>query len=446
MKCVITTVGTSLFTNYNERCAFIKPHYDVLKKSLHREWNDQQVRILQIRNNRKFTQWISGHFADSCAEISSLMKIVESEQDDVQVRLLATDTVLSRLAAEMIAVQNIPHPVDGKTVSIQFDSIKDVINGLQVDNAELFEADGLQCLVQRLIDIQGNAGGGKHILNITGGYKGLIPYLTLIGQINKIPAFYLYEESEKIIKIPELPIQFDWVTQERFFSFCLAHKGIEKRGCQINDSEKSLVDGFGNFMIIADGRVKLNSMGKLLHSKIENDEIESRCVLGFMMEYKLIKYFNSNRYWSNGTTYSVVEKPSGKSSYNDEEIDLIIKESSGSNTNYIAIEVKSYNGRHAIKDQLQRQIHGFNGKKYPSEYHIILYRFLEYDQNIKKQLRDWFSDDVASVIQGLTHCSAHLALVYVDWMKYSVNQKGSQQNPYSGYLGADDPIDIEYIV
>lgn len=211
MGSIVTTVGASLFTNYledPEEPEFIKADYKAIKDSLHQEWDDKQARIRSIKNNPNFRSWISRNLKDSCAEIASLLKIIERQKEEVKIRLLATDTVPSRLAAELIMEQTILHPKTGERVPIEFYPKRDVIVGLRVDDAEVFQTDGLHNFIRRFIGL--NKQYGPLILNITGGYKSLIPYLTLVGQINEVLVMYKFEDSEALITIPQLPINFDW--------------------------------------------------------------------------------------------------------------------------------------------------------------------------------------------------------------------------------------------
>ncbi|MBN1928138.1 MAG: hypothetical protein JW764_01130 [Chlorobiaceae bacterium] len=203
----MTTVGASLFTNYLEVSDFIKADYKAIKDSLHQDWDNKQVRINSIKKHADFKNWISCNLKDSCAEIASLLKIIECQNEDVRIHLLATDTVLSRLAAELIMEQTIKHPVTGEEVTIDFYPKRDVITGLRIDNAEVFQTEGLHQFVKRFAGL--NSQYGPLILNVTGGYKGLIPYLTLIGQLHKVPVMYKFEESEALITIPQWPINFD---------------------------------------------------------------------------------------------------------------------------------------------------------------------------------------------------------------------------------------------
>jgi CRISPR/Cas system-associated protein Csm6 len=207
MSCIVTTVGASLFTNYLEKSDFIKADYKAIKDSLHQDWDNKQSRIGSIKKNADFKSWISRNIKDSCAEIASLLKIIETQKEDVRIRLLATDTILSRLAAELIIEQTITHPVSGEDVIVEFYPERDVIRGLRIDDAEVFETEGLHQFVKRFAGLDKQY--GPLILNITGGYKGLIPYLTLIAQLYNAPVMYKFEESEALITIPQWPINFD---------------------------------------------------------------------------------------------------------------------------------------------------------------------------------------------------------------------------------------------
>ncbi|MBF0453130.1 MAG: hypothetical protein HQK75_20685 [Candidatus Magnetomorum sp.] len=46
----------------------------------------------------------------------------------------------------------------------------------------------------------------------TGGYKALIPYLTIAGIIYKKPVYYIYEDSEVLLELPPPPLSVDITT------------------------------------------------------------------------------------------------------------------------------------------------------------------------------------------------------------------------------------------
>lgn len=52
---------------------------------------------------------------------------------------------------------------------------------------------------------------GEIYLNITGGYKALAPYLTLMGMAlgRHVTVFYQYEDSREVIELPTYPLAFD---------------------------------------------------------------------------------------------------------------------------------------------------------------------------------------------------------------------------------------------
>lgn len=51
---------------------------------------------------------------------------------------------------------------------------------------------------------------GEVYINITGGYKALLPYLTMIGMsLARVNVFYLFEDSPEIIMLPSYPLAFD---------------------------------------------------------------------------------------------------------------------------------------------------------------------------------------------------------------------------------------------
>ena len=82
---------------------------------------------------------------------------------------------------------------------------KDIIKRLQVKNKEIFIHEGLSNLVRRIENIAG--GYYKNVIfNISGGYKAVIPYLTLMAQINGCEMYYIFEDTDELIEIPPAPI------------------------------------------------------------------------------------------------------------------------------------------------------------------------------------------------------------------------------------------------
>lgn len=209
MKKVITTVGTSIFTNYLQEHDDIKEHYSYIEKKRHREWDACKDRLKQIK--KPVTEWACQN-RDASAEIKSLIKLYEMEKDNLDVYLLATDTVVSRLAAEIIK-----DVFDGSEgINIAFNEKQDVISGLQVEDYGTFVKTGSHQFVRKIINI---AGGffSDIVFNISGGYKGLIPFMTIMAQVNSCDVVYIYEESEALIKIPKTPIKIDYEFFDKYY-------------------------------------------------------------------------------------------------------------------------------------------------------------------------------------------------------------------------------------
>jgi CRISPR/Cas system-associated protein Csm6 len=114
-----------------------------------------------------------------------------------------------------------------------------VIDGLQVENGTEFASVGIKNLftfVSNKIENEG-VSYDEIIFNITGGYKGTIPYLTLFGMLyqekeikgKKIKSFsqYLFEQSKEIITLPNLPVAFDIFTWRNYRGFVRAMPHLE---------------------------------------------------------------------------------------------------------------------------------------------------------------------------------------------------------------------------
>ena len=218
MKRIITLVGTSLMTNYlaeNEDYVFKNQHerYRHLPAS---EYDLNKEDIIRIK--KKLTQFATNNIKAS-AEIKSLIKLSEELKDDLTVYLLASDTVNSRICAEVIQ-----GAINGN-FEVHFSS-SDIIRGLQVKDRKIFSESGMENLFRRIEEITGGYYGNT-IINITGGYKAAIPLLTIFFHINHIPAYYIFEDTDALMKIPLLPLSIDW---EIFETYSDIFWKVEKAG------------------------------------------------------------------------------------------------------------------------------------------------------------------------------------------------------------------------
>jgi putative CRISPR-associated protein (TIGR02619 family) len=207
MTVVVTPVGTSLFDNGSRNNSRIGDYYEAIKECPESEWENYSSYIEVLREES--TGFIKEAKASASAELQSIAKIQAELNDDIEVRLLASDTVASRLAAEILT-DKISRSILGNQVKkVEFDPEIDIIRGLQVKSTKDFSDRGMPNLMRRISQLD-----GRLAINITGGYKATVPYLTILGQIDQIPLFYTFEDSEEespdLIKIPQVPLNVDW--------------------------------------------------------------------------------------------------------------------------------------------------------------------------------------------------------------------------------------------
>ena len=217
---VITTVGTSLFSNYLDANKDIEIHYKNIKEKPFKEYHNLQARIKQVK--ARVTPWAANNI-EASAEIKSLWKIYEFLKQPLDVYLIATDTVVSALAAEIIKAR-----FDGEPDFTVHFKDADIITGLQVKDYQLFVRNGLPNLVYRIGEITANH-YGEAIFNIAGGYKGVIPYMTVMALVNNWSIYYIFEESQTVIEIPRAPIKIDYDVFEKYSrEVNMLEEGIEK--------------------------------------------------------------------------------------------------------------------------------------------------------------------------------------------------------------------------
>ncbi len=294
MKTIITTVGTSLFENYNN-----KKVEDVLGKNkytpIHTEYEElrdnrknaseydneggEEEKITKTINNlwlkgitKKDKKWTlqEGLNKYACAEIESILAIIaENPSQDFDVYLLTTDTVLSVLSAQLI--KNWFDDYKNNNITIYFNKKQDIIEYLQIDNINNFK-QGLINLNTRYYQIAGNNILSEQfsdvILNVTGGYKGIIPYLTILGQVNKSQIKYIFENTGVLITIPQIPIQLNEEIFEKHWEIL---SKIENEILNKNDHYQLVTDLESCFEIDIQGNFMFNYLGDALWNRYKSN-------------------------------------------------------------------------------------------------------------------------------------------------------------------------------
>jgi CRISPR/Cas system-associated protein Csm6 len=331
MKVIITTVGTSLFTNYDTK---IFPKYKGLLKSISTDFTS-----IQNRTDATASKRISGDYefeideliknikiffeasqiSDEAkklasAEIASIIKIAEDDSSETfKVHLLATDTLLSVLAAELIAYYfNTFKPISNVEVVLfegpdkQFDKQKNskfIVKNLSVLSSSQY-GQGFQNLVQLLSDLVKRYYKKDVIMNVTGGYKGLVPILTVFSQMMNLEMRYLYSEQYEdqvhnkndLIKIANLPVSYDSFDANKYF---LILDDNSLNDIDEDDETKKIIDEavLKALLVKNKNQTKVSSMGTLFKETIEKQGYAlKKDNLGIFFEYKIkefLDYFNT---------------------------------------------------------------------------------------------------------------------------------------------------------
>lgn len=337
-KKILTTVGTSIFTNYQaekvramlgrdyapidvpyERTRIKRDGSEVPASDIYADEYVSHIKSLkEIIRDFWFEYPQPGQRNESAsAEISSILKIAEQENEPCEVHLVATDTLQSVLAAELIVdwFEKCRNPNVSKVLFSRQNTVFEkqadsayVVKDFRVESHKDYEKGFFNLL--DLLDQLSKASKKepqKLIFNVTGGYKALIPVMTLYAQIERIPLKYLYESHEgkadPLISINSLPFHFDWGLLELLADYI---QDGELRSRLPEDSEALFL--LRKYQIIKGETTDLTIIGHLIEKFVHNRLWEGKTSLGYFAEYKaleaLIEQFDERpkrgvEYWWN---------------------------------------------------------------------------------------------------------------------------------------------------
>ncbi len=268
MKKIITTVGTSLFTNYlkKEKKGDLREWEENAPYSEYSEWEDE-IKENEKKNGIKDKLIPFAKKENSCAEITSITKLKE-KYGDIKVYLIATDTIESVVVCEILEDILIE-----KDIEVNFAN-ENIINNLQVNDYIKFK-EGLLNLIERLYLISSKYLYENIALNITGGYKALIPYLTIFGQVNSVPLYYIFEHSNNLISIPQAPISINWSLFQKYKNIIdkLVDE-VETDNLESYKRENNIEEDFPDIIesIDIDGKqyLTLNTIGRIFYERYKS--------------------------------------------------------------------------------------------------------------------------------------------------------------------------------
>ncbi len=385
---VITTVGVSVFSNGIKAEKIDKKRIDTLScqgltyySCKDDEYYHREIETLENETREYFKK---SNYSDSAsAEIKSLVKIQEQVGEKVEVHLICTDTILSPVASKMI-IEWFDQYSDKDKFVLMFDHTENyIVKGLQIDNPEKFEQEGIDSLFKIL---ERYTKEKASVLNISGGYKAIIPVLTIIGQLYQLPIYYTYEESNALITINPLPINFDWNVGELYADYLL-----DKEVCEQLEEESELLRLLrDDYKLIKKDSRETTLIGTLLAKYIDNKMLVGDTFFGHVAEYMIYEGFILKPY-PDYTRIPILGKKYGwnkldkevwslgSSNKEDEEeieVDLILSDETN---NQIWCEIKAYSkkGLQKALNQIKKRME-FNEmalKVSLKEIFLIVYKF-----------------------------------------------------------------------
>jgi putative CRISPR-associated protein (TIGR02619 family) len=268
MKKIITTVGTSLVTNLKSDKPTLCNNLLSLEGKTSNDFDFNKDKVVHLKKTLldALIEKDDFSFFKASAEIESLFKIKEKYGDGLEVYLIASDSILSPLCAEILK-----EVLQKKEFTINFNRNLDIIKGLLVNNRATFIRDGLSNLINR-ISVISNDYFDNIIFNITGGYKGVIPYLTIISMINSAGLCYIYEKSSELIEIPSLPIKINFDIFKKYSEYIeILKNGIKNYHREKNSNYQIWEEIENNGLVeTADTIAILSPVGNIFYQKYKN--------------------------------------------------------------------------------------------------------------------------------------------------------------------------------
>lgn len=213
--CVISTTGTSVFSNASadlqtEWKSFRQNSTVDLQAICKRDAFDGlelYQRTLEYLRAEAKAKNAAEIIRRASAELNSLSRILVTPRTrSDQLHFLATSTPDGALAARVICDFSREY-FQVETAAVH------LIDGLQVHDGDSFQRDGIRNLIAKIYDIFHGAPNGTYtrVINPTGGFKGVVPYLTLVGMIESgVQLSYIYEQSPVLITLGRVPLQFNF--------------------------------------------------------------------------------------------------------------------------------------------------------------------------------------------------------------------------------------------
>ncbi|KQC07104.1 MAG: hypothetical protein APR54_06405 [Candidatus Cloacimonas sp. SDB] len=417
MKKVITTVGTSIFQNYKEKT---EQKYGELKKDTYynkpySEWDERYNKL----EKGKIWKWLNSeeNLNGISAEIKSLTKLQKERKEEFEVYLITTDTVASNLAAEII--KEYFENKDGITISQT-----NIIENLQVRDFSKFET-GKDNLIKEISTLMKDFSKEENeekrkkyyrnnvIFNVTGGYKGIISIMTILAQLYECEIYYIFEESNDMISIPRIPLNFDPILTEALFVDLWLKK--ENSNYRPENEKKLLQYGFIN------KKIEITSLGNLFYEMAFYHQATSQNVFGYFVEYKILEYLYLAGKIGFKHSYEEIGKDGKK-----RELDFVFQKT---NDKWEIWEVKSANrflnkkNWNELENQFRNQIENYSNI---SKYKLVVYSITDKLIDRISEIINQIMLNLKSDYQDIDFSAEFLLLTRLK----SIKKQEEEKNPY----------------
>jgi putative CRISPR-associated protein (TIGR02619 family) len=281
---VIVTVGISVVTNYLKKEDSCLDFWEEIKNYKYEEaqWNENIDNIERLK--KAIVEKNTSDPKEPCAELQTL-NLMQNEYEIVGIHLVYTDTIGGKFASDLLV----------ELLKRNYNVLSnEKIDGLNFeDDGEEFEKTGFGKLIEHLEQIKTkrekeNKDEKENIgitLNISGGYKAIIPFLTIYAQLTELALFYVYEDSRNLITINPVPLKFDWAIADLYYQY-LTDKNLRK--------QLSITDEIYNFLLsnhLINDKKELTTIGILFENYIKKYLPQRQDVIGHYMEHKIFEAF-----------------------------------------------------------------------------------------------------------------------------------------------------------
>ncbi|WP_297457200.1 hypothetical protein [Persephonella sp.] len=418
---VITTVGSSLVENLSrflndkefekkftkiEKCKkeeFTKIRrfleYFRKDKNLKEKYSKNWMEDIKKKDIYRYLKDFSTHcFPNASAELTSLHKLRENldkenkKDEELDIYLIISDTnegyFVGEILKEALESEGIKEELKINKVELKY------IEDLRIDSTETFK-NGLNNLIDTIYEVvakdknnQTVYGSDEVIFNITGGYKGVIPYISTIAQIFCYEVVYTFESIEKendLISVEPLPIELEKSLLDLYYPFL---KNLDK----LSDEEKGFLIKKG----LLDGN-KLTPLGKILlltsEKTVFKEDAFGQFVEYLVYEYFVNQFFNKKFTENNCLENFTFEKVETGKSLDIEKTDIDIYLENSEEFVWIEIKpitylLKGKNFKSLIKQIKNKQLIELNFlKKKIHKYILTLYSFSIDEKSCKNKFK-----------------------------------------------------------